>query len=259
MNTALKSSPYDQQASQFDRRTGVKNPEQIATAIAQISNNSGTLVEIGCGTGQIGALLAPLVEHYIGIDLSAQMLKQFASRVDNLVLLQADGNDVWPVEDAQADLIFSSRAIHWLDIEHTIEQAYRVANPDGALLIVGRANRAEDSWESRLRKQCHQLLKQHQIKPRNGNAHLRQLNEAFNARGAEILTPIVVTKWQQPRALQQALDDWANKSGLAGVELQDNIKQQILSELKQWAEATFGHHLPEQTERQYTLYPIKLF
>lgn len=259
----MKPSHYDQQAPGFDQRTGIRQPQKVATAIAQLCSpsQSTTLVEIGCGTGQIGVLLAQQFSNYIGIDLSVGMLQQFSPRLDHTqhhTLIQADGNHTWPIADNLANVVFSSRAIHWLDIEHTVNEVYRVSMNKEALFIVGRVGRAADCWASKLRLKCHQLLLQRKLHPRNGDTHLIKLTEAFSQHKAQILAPVVVNRWQQKRSLQQALHDWADKPGLAGIDVDNTVKQQILNELKQWASATFGDRLPTESERQYVLYPIKL-
>lgn len=256
---------YDQQAAGFDQRTGVMQAESIAAAITGLhpAKQPGLLLEIGCGTGQIGALLAAGFNTYVGIDLSLAMLQQFRRRdgAEKRLLLQADGNQDWPLADHQADVIFSSRAIHWLDVDHVVTQVYRIARREqskDALFVLGRVQKAKDGWESQLRRQCHRLLQQHQLQGRDGNAHLGKLNAAFSARNAEVLPSCVVSRWQQKRSLQQSLDDWANKPGLAGIIMAEKIKQQILAQLTHWAGETFGRCLPTQTQRRYVLYPIRL-
>jgi SAM-dependent methyltransferase len=256
------TNPYDQQAAGFDQRTGVMQPELIAQAIETFCplGSQARVLEIGCGTGQIDGLLAQRFKAYVGIDLSAPMLEQFrqAHPAEHGILLQSDGNKDWPMVGQSADIIFSSRAIHWLDAEHVVNQVYRIGNSHETLFIVGRVKRAKTCWAAKLRKQCHKLLKQQQLQPRDGQSHLATLNDLFTQRGAHVGEPCVVNQWQQQRSLQQALDDWANKPGLAGIEVPTQLKQQILSELKQWANDRFGPQLPLSSERQYLLYPIKI-
>ena len=258
------TSFYDQQASVFDQRVGLSLPrcKQVVATIEQLCgfNQQATLIEMGCGTGELGLLLAAHFKRYVGIDFSLAMLKQYKSRdqTDSIPLIQADGNATWPVANQQADIIFSSRAIHWIDPMHTVNEIYRIANNKHALLIIGRVERARDSWESQLRKQCHQLLKQHHLTPLDGGQHLTKLCERFRDKNAEIQSPQVVYQWQQERSYQQSLHDWVMKTGLAGTTPSAAIKQKILTKLEAWAVSTFGHKVPTQAERRYVLYPIKL-
>jgi len=261
---SINHALYDQQAPVFDQRVGLTQPrcEQIVTAIEQLSGfeRQATLVEMGCGTGELGSLLAARFADYIGIDLSLAMLKQTKvhHQAQNIPLVQADGSKTWPVADHQADIIFSSRAIHWINSVHTVYEIVRIANKANAMFIIGRVERSRDSWEAQLRQQCHQLLKHEGLTPLNGGQHLKQLCNQFRECGAEILPSQTVYHWHQPRTYQQSLEDWADKPGLAGTTLSQAAKQKILTSLNKWAIEHFGSHLPTQAERHYVLYPINL-
>ena len=258
------TSIYDEQAISFDKRAGLTLDQckQITEAIEAFSRlkQNDILVEIGCGTGQIGSLLAPIYGHYVGIDLSLAMLEQFKNldTTHNTSLIQADCNQTWPVADHSASTIFSSRAIHWISVEHVISEVHRIAGKGDSLLLIGRIERTPDSWESKLRKQCHRLLKQHQLTPLDGVRHLKILSNEFSKRKAEVLTPFIVNHWNEKRNPLQSLENWVNKPGLGGTNPTNRVKQNILSQLKIWAYEEFGSKLPTEIERHYVLYGIKL-
>ncbi len=232
------------------------------TVIEQLGGfgRQATVVEIGSGTGELGSLFAARFAHYVGIDLSLAMLKQAKThhQTQHMPLVQADGNKTWPVADHLADIIFSSRAIHWINPDHAIKEIVRITKKTNAMFIIGRVERAKDSWESQLRRQCHQLLKQEGLTPRNSGQHLKQLCDQFRAYGAEIIPPQTIYQWHQPRTYQHSLKDWADKLGLAGTMPSQATKQKILTSLDQWAIEQFPPHFPTQAERRYVLYPIKL-
>ena len=98
------------------------------------------VLEVGAGTGQIGQWFLTEPLRYLGFDLSAPMLDQFRQRIgsegSDRILLVADANEQWPVQDATARVIFSSRAIHLLKLNRLILQfslvgeAGRVREPE---------------------------------------------------------------------------------------------------------------------------------
>ena len=123
--TAVKYSPpsFDRQAHTYEQRVGL--PEQVCRevvgavlAIAHVQPND-LIVEVGAGTGMIGKWFVQSPIRYLGFDLSQAMLDVFRQHLDcqpdNLTLLQADGNQRWPLTDSTARVIFSSRTIHLLD------------------------------------------------------------------------------------------------------------------------------------------------
>lgn len=287
---------YDVQAHRFDHRTGLLpgTCERVVAGVRALSgcHQSACVCEFGCGTGQLGMYLAKAFGRYIGMDVSPEMLKQFkiaqhqqatelplgseppslsspSLSPPSLSIVQADGNRAWPLADSSADIIFSSRAIHWLNLEHIVAEVFRVAKAGEATLIVGRVERASDGWEAQLRRHCHKLLERHGLKPRNGGQHLKRLLEYYdqmpqgrqsNGRfGAQVLPRDIVDRWYQKRPLQQSLNDWAGKVGLAGTKPSAKLKSDILAELKNWAIARYGDNLPTETERHYVLYGIKIF
>ncbi|MBL4671201.1 MAG: methyltransferase domain-containing protein [Arenicella sp.] len=286
MDIIPERANYDLQADNFDHRTGLLavTCERVVAGVEALNGSDAAahVFEVGCGTGQLGMALANTFEQYTGMDISPEMLKQFklayrqqttatpsSSVPSSLAMLQADGNKVWPVADNSANIIFSSRAIHWLGVEHIVAEVWRVAAAGESILIVGRVERAADGWESLLRQHCHTLVRQNGLKPRNGERHLKRLLQYYNQApqgpqtderfGAQVLAPKIADRWYQKRTLQQSLDDWAGKSGLAGTEPSAKIKSNILAELKTWALEKYAGDLPTETERHYVLYGIKIF
>lgn len=257
-------SSYDQQARAFDRRAGLPPLacEAIVSKIKEISGEKAndTILEIGCGTGQLGRLLAKNYRHYVGLDLSLPMLSQFKAHNQqrNVLLIQSDGNKFWPVAKHQTKIIFSSRALHWLNVAHTVREAFRVTTQDRAIFLIGRVERPAGSWETLLRQQCHQLLKQSQFLPRDSELHLKLLSSEFCREGALPMPSEVVYKWQVNRQIQQAFIDWKSKPGLAGLDLSIKQKSEILAQLKHWVHQHWGAALPTQAERHYVLYAFNI-
>src|ERR1043165_8505472 len=106
---------FEDQASDFDERAGVgdRAAAEIAAAVRALAGH-GPIVEIGPGTGEIGADLA--AGPYVGLDSSRPMLDAFARRrPEHGLLVQADAAYLWPVRDRAAAAVFSSRAVHLLD------------------------------------------------------------------------------------------------------------------------------------------------
>ena len=125
------SSPelFDTQAAGFDERAGL--PANVCREIARKVIELGEvapedlLLEIGAGTGQIGQWLGSRAR-YIGLDLSAGMLLEFARRSTGSAatgaLIQADANMAWPVADGMTRAIFGSRVLHLLNPQRVAER-----------------------------------------------------------------------------------------------------------------------------------------
>src|SRR5215510_12093179 len=166
----MTNSPaaFDAQAGAFERRAGISEQhcQTIAQAVLRLAEAiPGDLIfEVGAGTGMIGTWLAGPPLRYIGVDLSRGMLAAFHRRLafpsHMPVLLQADGNHPWPLADGAVRVIFGSRALHLLDLAHVVDESFRVAQPDGASLIIGRIQRSPGSLPTLLQQAMQRLLRQ---------------------------------------------------------------------------------------------------
>jgi ubiquinone/menaquinone biosynthesis C-methylase UbiE len=235
---------------------------QTVQAIAK-AQPGDLVVEVGAGTGQIGQWFAQSPIQYIGFDLSPAMLEQFRQRLDsnahNLTLFEADGNQRWPVDDASAGVIFSSRAIHLLQPDRVVEEVFRVARPNGALLIIGRIQRPKESIKTQMKQALHRLLDQRGFSAREGGKNQHKLMELCCQRGAEAIAPAVVSQWTESTTPAKSLDNWQQKPGLGGIDLPAETKQEILEELQSWAERTFGElYAPVESEAAYVLQGVRL-
>jgi ubiquinone/menaquinone biosynthesis C-methylase UbiE len=255
---------YDAQANVFDIRAelGQHNIKRIATAITKLTQQfrQAHLLDIGCGTGELGSVLAGHFDNYVGIDISQAMLEQFRNKHDMAPgeLILSDANTAWPVASNSIDVIFSSRALHWIDLSHTVSELYRVARNNQSLLIVGRMEMDSDSWELKLREQCHRLLGQQDLVPRKGEQHLIELQNSLKQHCAEIMNPLVACEWHKRRTPDQAIKDWQDKPGLAGISLPAAKKIDILKQLRGWVNDNFANVVPGECSREFVLYPIRL-
>ncbi|NMG09969.1 class I SAM-dependent methyltransferase [Brasilonema sp. UFV-L1] len=248
--TAVKYSPpsFDCQADTYDQRVGL--PEivcrEIVGAVLAIAlvQPGDLIVEVGAGTGAIGKWFVQSPVRYVGLDLSQPMLDIFRmhldSEADNWKLIQADGNQQWPMTDSTVRVIFSSRAIHLLELEHVVNESFRIARSEGAALLLGRVERQKESVKALMQQQMQHRLQQLGFQGRKGEQKQRQLIELCCQRGAKVIDPVVVSRWKVASTPWQSLNSWQQKEGLAGIHLPSDIQQEILNDLQIWAEANFG-------------------
>lgn len=95
------------------------------------------VLEIGCGVGRVGRVLAPFVKEWIGCDVSANMLR-FAGRrllgLENIRLLEVSGYDLQPVRDASVDVVYTTVVFMHLeewDRYNYVLEAKRILKPGG--------------------------------------------------------------------------------------------------------------------------------
>ena len=238
-----RPSTFDQQASYYDARAGL--PATVGAAVAQaILDRAGAgaddlVVELGAGTGEIGAHLTRLPVRYVGLDSSPAMLEVFRAKagLGSSSLIVADGNRPWPLPDGSASVVFASRVIHLLHPDHVVRETVRVCRPEG-LLILGRVLRERDSIKERLRRRRQELLVAAGITPRQGEAGTRRVIDGVVARGGESLDRQIVAAWTDETTPAQVLAGWETLSRMGSV-VDPVTRAEILAALRHWARAAF--------------------
>jgi ubiquinone/menaquinone biosynthesis C-methylase UbiE len=262
-----RPAAFDAQATTFDQRAGLSEQhcQAIAQAVLRLAEAmSGDLIfEVGAGTGMLGTWLARPPLQYVGLDLSRPMLEAFHRRLacprPMSLLLQADGNQRWPLADGAVRVIFSSRALHLLDLAHVVDESLRVAQPDGASLIIGRIQRPPGSIPTLLQQAMQRLLPQQGFSSHAGEQYQHQLLAALTQRGGRVLEPVIAARWTVTRTPWQSIKAWQSKPGLAGLDMPAVVQHAILEELRSWAQAVFGDlHREVTCDEAYVLQGVKL-
>jgi ubiquinone/menaquinone biosynthesis C-methylase UbiE len=99
------------------------------------------IADIGAGEGAFALLLAERATKVIAVDTSAKMIevgREQAQRhgVKNVEYRLGDMEEL-PVEDASVDLVFFSQSLHHaLHPERAVQEAWRILNPSGRIVIL---------------------------------------------------------------------------------------------------------------------------
>jgi ubiquinone/menaquinone biosynthesis C-methylase UbiE len=94
-------------------------------------------LEIGCGIGRVGRVLAPFVKEWIGCDVSANMLRIAGRRLlglTNTRLQEVSGYDLQPFADNSIDVVYATVLFMHLDEwdrYNYVLEAFRVLKPGG--------------------------------------------------------------------------------------------------------------------------------
>ena len=259
---------FDHEAAAYDARSGIP-PEQRSEIVRSLAALSGiaagdVVLELGAGTGQLGACFPALGVHYVGLDASAPMLEVFerrrpAAEAPSIRLIHANVDADWPVQSATVRAVFSSRAVHLFDLGHVVTETLRVALGPAATFTLGRVQRDRNGVRSILRREMRTMLAARGFAPRDGDREQRRVLEAFRARGATPLGPVAVATWPDRRSAMNVLDAWRQKPGLGGCEPPVAVKAAVLADLRDWAAARFGSlEAPDAAEESYILEGVTL-
>lgn len=131
---------FSTRAGQWDRlRAELYGASADLTPLAALLDPAWTVGDLGCGTGQTTAALAPFVGSVISVDESSAMLAAARKRLDarDNVELRSGRLEDLPVDDASLDAAVLSLVLHFVvDPARVIAEAARVLRPGGRLLVV---------------------------------------------------------------------------------------------------------------------------
>ena len=126
-------------AGQWDRlREDLFGRASYLHALPGLLDPDWTVGDLGCGTGQVAAALAPFVKSVIAVDRSAEMLVAARERARDLANVDVRRGELeaLPIQDATLDAATLLLVLHHLpDPAQVLSEAARVLKPGGRLLI----------------------------------------------------------------------------------------------------------------------------
>jgi ArsR family transcriptional regulator len=145
---------FSSSAGQWDRlRDDLYGERFHLGALAALAQSTWMLGDLGCGTGETSAALAPFVHQVIAVDASAQMLQAARKRLqafDNVELRRGD-LEALPIDDARLDVATLMLVLHYVpEPERALSEVARVLKPGGRLLLVDMLPHDRDSYRQQM-------------------------------------------------------------------------------------------------------------
>ncbi len=145
---------FSSSAGQWDRvRDDLFGDRFHLAALAALAEGTWTIGDLGCGTGQVSAALAPFVAHVIAVDASAAMLQAARKRlggVDNIELRRGE-LEALPIDDARLDAATLMLVLHHVpEPERALGEIARVLKPGGRAIVVDMLPHNRESYRQQM-------------------------------------------------------------------------------------------------------------
>lgn len=121
----------------------------LAAALAALLPADWTVADLGCGTGEILALLAPGVHRVIGVDREPRMLEAAAERTRSFhnVDLRQGALDALPLRDGEVHAATCLLVLHHVEaVDGALREAHRVLREEGRLVVVDMRAHDRRDW-----------------------------------------------------------------------------------------------------------------
>lgn len=144
------SGLFDQYAESFDQQLvdllNYRAPVQLADMVKRIAPvGKLDILDLGCGTGLVGASFEPLRRSLTGVDLSEEMLKVARKRGSYDRLICRDVVEFLNSEDATYDLIVAADVFVYIgDLSPVFKSVHRAIRPAGLFCFSIEATAGRD-------------------------------------------------------------------------------------------------------------------
>jgi SAM-dependent methyltransferase len=216
-------------------------PSHVPVAIRQALRVHGgidarsRLLEVGCGTGRIGAQFNAAGDNYFGLDLSMEMLRKFHGKKfawrPNLV--QADGCQL-PFGDQIFTAVLMMHLLAARNWSALLAEAQRVLQTAG-VLVIGKTQGPPDGIDARMRNRLAELIAAMGItEPVADGGAVGEWLRARSSRHIEIRP----ARWTLDRTPREFF--FRKRTAARFASLPADVSETALQSLADWTEQSIG-------------------
>ena len=145
---------FSSSAGQWDRlRDELFGDRFHLAAFAALAGAEWTVGDLGCGTGQISAALAPFVARVVAVDASAAMLQAAKRRLQAFsnIDLRRGELEALPIADGRLDAATLMLVLHHVpDPARALTEVARVLKPGGQVIIADMLPHDRDNYRQQM-------------------------------------------------------------------------------------------------------------
>ena len=161
---------FDSAAGQWDKlRAELFGPSSHLQALPALLDSRWVVGDLGCGTGQVAAAIAPFVARVVAVDRSGDMLQAARRRLRSAANVDVRRGELeaLPIAEAELDAATLLLVLHHLpDPAAALQETARVLRPGGRVLIADMLPHDHEEYRKQMghvwlgfsEEQLHRLL-----------------------------------------------------------------------------------------------------
>lgn len=206
-------------------------------------NENSRVLEIGIGTGRIGASVAAHVRRLFGIDLSLEMMgvlrRKLADTNLNIYIAQADAGKL-PFADETFDVAYAVHVYHLVaGWQKAMQDARRIVKR-GGYFVISFHKREDDSPTARIRKQLHALANAQGIETKRPGTHSEEeIMGEIRTWGVEPRI-VVCSAWTEPEVPAKILEELDRQIFSETWVIPRAVMDNTMPQVREWARETYG-------------------
>ncbi|WP_129677446.1 AMP-binding protein [Candidatus Chloroploca sp. Khr17] len=144
---------FDQIAQEYDFwMSTVNDPAHYLGLLKLLPADTASVLDVGCGAGQLALFLADFADQVTGLDISSAMIDrakqgQAEQHKENIEFLVGD-IETYAVDHTGYDLVVSDYALHNTDLERALPNLRRLVRPGGRLFVRDLVTDDAQRWQS---------------------------------------------------------------------------------------------------------------
>ena len=145
---------FSSSAGQWDRvRDDLFGDRFHLAALSALADSGWIVGDLGCGTGQVSAAIAPFVARVIAVDASAAMLQAAKKRLHGIENIELRRGEVeaLPIDDMRLDAATLMLVLHHVaEPQRALGEVARVLKPGGRAVVVDMQPHNRESYRQQM-------------------------------------------------------------------------------------------------------------
>jgi len=174
--------------------------DEKAKVILEHLGGAKSLLDVGCGPGQLLKRLAGKISRLVGVDESEEMLREAARNCPSAVLIHSKAEDI--EFHGEFDAAVMSQMLHEVKLFGTAEQidgvlraVWNALKPEGMFFLLDHLDPGEGKIAIRVLGRTEELLQEFKVKFRYRRVHLKELSQGVYEIEKRDLQDFVTKTW----------------------------------------------------------------